>query len=111
MVQKSPEFSRRHRTQACAIRMSSAQNAALFLSAVLAVFISLVDAVPAYSGLTELSETSGDEVQDVEGKSPLSERQKWYLMARDLHRDVKTLRDQQVLFNSHHCKDALCYSN
>uniref|UniRef100_A0A8C1BG40 Interleukin-6 n=2 Tax=Cyprinus carpio TaxID=7962 RepID=A0A8C1BG40_CYPCA len=95
MVQKSPEFSRRHRTQACAIRMSSAQNAALFLSAVLAVFISLVDAVPAYSGLTELSETSGDEVQDVEGKSPLSERQKWYLMARDLHRDVKTLRDQQ----------------
>lgn len=26
MVQKSPEFSRRHRTQACAIRMSSAQS-------------------------------------------------------------------------------------
>ncbi|XP_026088085.1 uncharacterized protein LOC113069455 isoform X2 [Carassius auratus] len=75
--------------------MSSAQNAALFLSVVLAVFISLVDAVPAYSGLAELSETSRDEVQDVEGKSPLSERQKWYLTARDLHRDVKTLRDQQ----------------
>uniref|UniRef100_A0A673IP07 Interleukin-6 n=1 Tax=Sinocyclocheilus rhinocerous TaxID=307959 RepID=A0A673IP07_9TELE len=70
-------------------------NAALFLSAVLAAFLSLGDAVPAYSGLAELSETSGDEVQDVEGKSPLSERQKWYLMARDLHRDVKTLRDQQ----------------
>uniref|UniRef100_A0A672LYQ1 Interleukin-6 n=1 Tax=Sinocyclocheilus grahami TaxID=75366 RepID=A0A672LYQ1_SINGR len=75
--------------------MPSAQNAALFLSAVLAAFLSLVDAVPAYSGLAELSETSGDEVQDVEGKSPLSERQKWHLMARDLHRDVKMLRDQQ----------------
>uniref|UniRef100_A0A8C2C6R1 Interleukin-6 n=1 Tax=Cyprinus carpio TaxID=7962 RepID=A0A8C2C6R1_CYPCA len=75
--------------------MPSAQNAALFLSAVLAVFISLVDAVPVYSGLAELSETSGDEVQDVDGKSPLSDRQKWHLMARDLHRDVKTLRDQQ----------------
>uniref|UniRef100_A0A8C1UX67 Interleukin-6 n=1 Tax=Cyprinus carpio TaxID=7962 RepID=A0A8C1UX67_CYPCA len=75
--------------------LTSSADAALFLSAVLAVFISLVDAVPAYSGLAELSETSGDEVQDVEGKSPLSERQKWYLMARDLHRDVKTLRDQQ----------------
>uniref|UniRef100_A0A672MBT0 Interleukin-6 n=1 Tax=Sinocyclocheilus grahami TaxID=75366 RepID=A0A672MBT0_SINGR len=75
--------------------MPSAQNAALFLSAVLAAFISLGDAVPAYSGLAELSETSGDEAQDVEGKSPLSEWQKWYLMARDLHRDVKTLRDQQ----------------
>ncbi|XP_016428412.1 interleukin-6 [Sinocyclocheilus rhinocerous] len=75
--------------------MPSAQNAALFLSAVLAAFLSLVHAVPAYSGLAELSETSGDEVQDVEGKSPLSERQKWHLMARDLHRDVKTLRDQQ----------------
>uniref|UniRef100_A0A8C1T8U2 Interleukin-6 n=1 Tax=Cyprinus carpio TaxID=7962 RepID=A0A8C1T8U2_CYPCA len=75
--------------------MPSAQNAALFLSAILAVFISLVDAVPVYSGLAELSETSGDEVQDVDGKSPLSDRQKWHLMARDLHRDVKTLRDQQ----------------
>ncbi|KAF4100871.1 hypothetical protein G5714_019067 [Onychostoma macrolepis] len=75
--------------------MSSAQNAALFLSAVLAAFISLVDAVPAYSGLAELSEISGDEVQDVDGRSPLSDRQKWHLMARDLHRDVKTLRDQQ----------------
>uniref|UniRef100_A0A671Q4M1 Interleukin-6 n=1 Tax=Sinocyclocheilus anshuiensis TaxID=1608454 RepID=A0A671Q4M1_9TELE len=67
--------------------MPSAQSkCTLFLSAVLAAFISLGDAVPAYSGLAELSETSGDEVQD---------RQKWYLMARDLHRDVKTLRDQQ----------------
>ncbi|XP_059411575.1 interleukin-6 [Carassius carassius] len=75
--------------------MSSAQNAVLFLSVVLAAFISLLDAVPVYSGLAELSETSGDELQDVDGKSPLSDRQKWHLMARDLHRDVKMLRDQQ----------------
>ncbi|KAK2887734.1 hypothetical protein QQF64_013007 [Cirrhinus molitorella] len=75
--------------------MPSALNALLFLSAVLAAFFCLVDAVPAYSGLAELSEISGDEVQDVDGKSPLSDRQKWHLMARDLHRDIKTLRDQQ----------------
>ncbi|XP_026145065.1 interleukin-6-like [Carassius auratus] len=75
--------------------MSSAQNVALFLSVALAAFISLLDAVPVYSGLAELSETSGDELQDVDGKSPLSDRQKWHLMARDLHRDVKMLRDQQ----------------
>ncbi len=57
--------------------------------------------MPAYSGLAELSEISGDEVQDVDGKSPLSDQQKWHLMARDLHRDVKTLRDQQVRLNTH----------
>ncbi|XP_073689011.1 interleukin-6 [Garra rufa] len=75
--------------------MPSALNALLFLSAVLTAFFCLVDAVPAYSGLAELSEISGDEVQDVDGKSPLSDRQKWHLMAKDLHQDVKTLRDQQ----------------
>lgn len=82
------------------LSLTFSADAALFLSAVLAAFISLVDAVPAYSGLAELSEISGDEVQDVDGKSPLSDRQKWHLMARDLHRDVKMLRDQQVLFNT-----------
>ncbi|KAK7124263.1 hypothetical protein R3I94_018584 [Phoxinus phoxinus] len=75
--------------------MPSALNTALFLSAALAVLMRLVDAVPAYSSVGELSETSGDEVQDVEVKSLLSDRQKWHLMARDLHKDVKTLLDEQ----------------
>ncbi len=80
----------------------SLTDAALFLSAVLlAAFISLVDAAPAFSGQAELSETSGDEVQDMDGSSPLSDRQKWHLMARDLHRDIQTLRDQQVRLNTH----------
>ncbi len=83
------------------LSLTFSADAALFLSAVLAAVISLVDAVPAYSGLAELSEISGDEVQDVDGKSPLSDQQKWHLMARDLHRDVKTLRDQQVRLNTH----------
>ncbi|RXN10785.1 interleukin-6 [Labeo rohita] len=65
------------------------------MSAVQTAFIYLVDAVPTYSGLAELPEISGDEVQDVDGKSPLSDRHKWHLMAKDLHRDVKMLRDQQ----------------
>ncbi|XP_077050974.1 interleukin-6 [Siphateles boraxobius] len=75
--------------------MPSALNNALFLSAILAVFMRLVDAVPAHSSMGELSETSGDEVQDVDVKSPLNDRQTWHLMARELHKDVKTLRDQQ----------------
>lgn len=75
--------------------MPSALNTALFLSATLAVFMRLVDAVPAYSSMGELSETSGEEVQDVDVKSLLNDRQKWHLMARDLHKDVKTLRDEQ----------------
>lgn len=60
----------------------------------------MVDAVPVYSRMGELSETSGDEVQDVDVNSPLKDRQKWYLMARDLHKDVKTLRDEQVLLKT-----------
>ncbi|XP_050993640.1 interleukin-6 [Labeo rohita] len=75
--------------------MSSTLSVLLFLSAVQTAFIYLVDAVPTYSGLAELPEISGDEVQDVDGKSPLSDRHKWHLMAKDLHRDVKMLRDQQ----------------
>ncbi|XDV33737.1 hypothetical protein PO909_004036, partial [Leuciscus waleckii] len=75
--------------------MPSALKKALFLSATLAVFMRLVDAVPAYSSMGELSETSGDEVQDVDVKSLLNDRQKWHRMARDLHNDVKTLRDEQ----------------
>lgn len=73
---------------------------ALFLFVTLAVSICLVDAVPAYSSMGELSETSGDEVQDVDVKSPLNDQEKWHLMARDLHKDVKTLRDEQVLLNA-----------
>lgn len=72
----------------------------LFLFATLAVSICLMDAVPVYSSMGELSETSGYEVQDVDGKSPLNDRQKWHLMARDLHKDVKNLRDEQVLLNA-----------
>lgn len=72
-------------------------DTALFLSVTLAVFMRLVDAVPAYSSMGELSETSGDEVQDVDVKSLLNDRQKWHLMAKDLQKDVKMLRDEQVL--------------
>ncbi|ROI69372.1 Interleukin-6 [Anabarilius grahami] len=75
--------------------MPSALNKALILFVILAVSICLVDAVPVYSSMGELSETSGDEVQDVDVQSPLNDRQKWHLMARDLHKDVKTLRDEQ----------------
>ncbi|XP_067217713.1 interleukin-6 [Chanodichthys erythropterus] len=75
--------------------MPSALNKALFLFVTLAVSICLVDAVPAYSSMGELSEISGDEVQDVDVKSPLNDQEKWHLMARDLHKDVKTLRDEQ----------------
>lgn len=45
----------------------------------------------------ELSDISGDEVQDVNVHAPLTDQQRWHLMARQLHRDVKTLRDEQVL--------------
>ncbi|XP_043089081.1 interleukin-6 isoform X3 [Puntigrus tetrazona] len=75
--------------------MRSAQNAALFLSAVAAALLARLHALPVHGGLPEPSQASGDEVQDVNGKSPLSDRLKWNLMARDLHRDVKSLRDQQ----------------
>ncbi|XP_067282318.1 interleukin-6 isoform X2 [Pseudorasbora parva] len=75
--------------------MPSALNKALFLSATLAVLIRLADALPAYSGMGELSETSGDEVQHVDVKSPLNDRQKWHRMAKDLQKHVKTLRDEQ----------------
>ncbi|XP_039534404.1 interleukin-6-like [Pimephales promelas] len=75
--------------------MPSALNKVLILSATLAVLMRLVDAVPAYSSMGELSETSGEEVQDVDVKSLLNDRHKWHLMARDLHKDVKKLRDEQ----------------
>ncbi|NP_001248378.1 interleukin-6 precursor [Danio rerio] len=76
--------------------MPSAQKTVLFLSATLAtLFMSLADPVPVFSSMGELSEISGDEVQDVDVKSLLGDRQKWHLMARDLYKDVKTLRDEQ----------------
>ncbi|TRY72872.1 hypothetical protein DNTS_021693 [Danionella cerebrum] len=55
----------------------------------------LVLMVPIFSSLGDLSEISGDESQDTERNSELSEEQRWHLMARDLYRHVKMLRDLQ----------------
>ncbi|XP_051527595.1 interleukin-6 [Myxocyprinus asiaticus] len=65
------------------------------LSLTLAVFISVMDAAALYSSMEELTETSGDELQDVDIKSPPTGKQKWHLMAQKLHKDVETLRDEQ----------------
>ncbi|XP_051519448.1 interleukin-6-like [Myxocyprinus asiaticus] len=75
--------------------MPSSLNAAVFLSLTLAVFISVTDAAALYSSMGELSETSGEELQHVDIKRPPTERQKWHLMAKQLHKDVKTLQDEQ----------------
>ncbi|KAA0709933.1 hypothetical protein E1301_Tti020257 [Triplophysa tibetana] len=65
------------------------------LSVLLPVFFCLLDASPLYSSVGELSEISGDDVQEVNVRALPTEEQRWHLMARQLHRDVKTLRDEQ----------------
>ncbi|KAI7799233.1 interleukin-6 [Triplophysa rosa] len=70
-------------------------SAGVQLSVLLPVFFCLLDAWPLYSSMGESSEISGDDVQEVNVRAPLTEEQRWHLMARQLHRDVKTLRDEQ----------------
>ncbi|XP_056596787.1 interleukin-6 isoform X2 [Triplophysa dalaica] len=65
------------------------------LSVLLPVFFCLLDASPLYSTEGELSEISGDDIQEVNVRALITEEQRWHLMARQLHRDVKTLRDEQ----------------
>ncbi|XP_051948267.1 interleukin-6-like [Xyrauchen texanus] len=90
------------RDLSCADRQLSSLSLSLSLSAdtvslslTLAVFISVTHAAALYSSMDELTETSGDELQDVDIKSPPTEKQKWHLMAQKLLKDVKTLRDEQ----------------
>ncbi|XP_051992401.1 interleukin-6-like [Xyrauchen texanus] len=70
-------------------------DAAVFLSLTSAVFLRVTDAAALYSSMGGLSETSGEELQHADIKSPPTEWQKWHLMARQLHKDVKTLQDEQ----------------
>ncbi len=83
------------------LSLTFSADAALFLSAVLAAVISLVDAGACV-------QRSGRTIWNIwrwgsgRGWKESSERPaEMDLMARDLHRDVKTLRDQQVRLNTH----------